>query len=103
MCRMCGERDETISHIVSECKKLAQNDYKKWRHDKVAAVIHWHLCHKFGFPCGSKNYEHFVDIFFIYSLKVTMHKYKLRYLQIYFTILLGRYPEEQKTMTTLGP
>ena len=29
MCRMCGERDETISHIVSECKKLAQNEYKK--------------------------------------------------------------------------
>ena len=61
MCRMCGERDETISHNVSECKKLTQNEYKKWRHDKVAAVIHWHLCHKFGFPCGSKNYEHIVD------------------------------------------
>ena len=43
MCRMCWERDETISHIVSECKKLAQNEYKKWRHDKVVAVIHWHL------------------------------------------------------------
>ena len=28
-CRLCGERDETISHIVSECKELAQNDYKK--------------------------------------------------------------------------
>ena len=61
MCRMCGERDETISHIVSECKKLAQNEYKNWRHDKVTAVIHWHLCHKFGFPYGSKNHEHFVD------------------------------------------
>ena len=24
-------------------------------------MIHWHLCHKFGFSCGSKNYEHFVD------------------------------------------
>ena len=23
-CRMCGEGDETVSHIVSECKKLAQ-------------------------------------------------------------------------------
>ena len=27
-CRLCGERDETVSHIVSECKELAQNDYK---------------------------------------------------------------------------
>jgi len=24
MCRLCGERGETISHIISECKKLAQ-------------------------------------------------------------------------------
>ena len=39
-CRLCGERDETISHIVSECKELAQNDYKKARHDKVAAILH---------------------------------------------------------------
>ena len=28
--RMCGESDETISHIVSECKKLA-----KWQNNKV--------------------------------------------------------------------
>ena len=23
-CKMCGEGDETVSHIESECKKLAQ-------------------------------------------------------------------------------
>ena len=28
-CKMCGEKVETISHIVSECKNLAQNEYKK--------------------------------------------------------------------------
>ena len=28
--RMCGESDETISHIVLECKKLA-----KWQKNKV--------------------------------------------------------------------
>ena len=27
-CRMCGTRNETISHIVSECGKLAQKEYK---------------------------------------------------------------------------
>ena len=26
-CRMCGEGDETVSHIVSECTKLAQKQY----------------------------------------------------------------------------
>ena len=25
MCRMCGEREKTVSHITVECKKLAQD------------------------------------------------------------------------------
>ncbi|XP_068738999.1 uncharacterized protein [Montipora capricornis] len=51
MCRLCGEREETVSHIVAECKKLAQREYKMWRHDKVGQVIHWKLCQKFNIPC----------------------------------------------------
>ena len=39
-CRMCGERDETVSHIVSECKKLDQKQYRGWRQEKVAQMIH---------------------------------------------------------------
>ena len=31
-CRMCGDSDETINHIISECSKLAQKEYKT-RHD----------------------------------------------------------------------
>ena len=27
-CRLCSDRDETINHIISECCKLAQKDYK---------------------------------------------------------------------------
>ena len=38
--RLCGERDETNSHILAECKMLAQKEYKIWRHDQVAKVIH---------------------------------------------------------------
>ena len=29
MCRMCRERGENISHLVSECGTLAQKEYKK--------------------------------------------------------------------------
>ena len=36
---LCGDRDETINHIKSECNKLAQREYKT-RHDCVGKVIH---------------------------------------------------------------
>ena len=41
-CRLCGDRDETINHIISECSKLAQREYKA-RHDWVGKVIHWEM------------------------------------------------------------
>ena len=58
---MCGDKEETISHIISECKQLAQKEYKLSRHDKVAAILHWDICKKNGFECGDKSYEHVVD------------------------------------------
>ena len=41
-CRLCGARDETINHIISECNKLTQREYKA-RHDWVGKVIHWEI------------------------------------------------------------
>ena len=38
-CRLCGHREETIDHIISECSKLAQKEYKT-RHDWAGKVIH---------------------------------------------------------------
>ena len=38
--RLCGDKDETINHIISECSKLAQREYKA-RHNWVGKVIHW--------------------------------------------------------------
>ena len=46
-CRLCGDSDETINHIINECNKLAQKEYKT-RHDWVGKVIHWELCKKFN-------------------------------------------------------
>ena len=45
LCRMCGTRNETISHIVSECGKLAQKEYKT-EDDSVGRYVHWQ---KLGF------------------------------------------------------
>lgn len=44
-CRMCKEKDETITHIVSACLKLAQKEYKRKR-DNVAKAIHLDLWRK---------------------------------------------------------
>ena len=55
---MCGKREESIAHVVAECEKLAQIQYKNWRHDRVGKVIHWELCRKYGFDCTEKWYDH---------------------------------------------
>ena len=54
-CRQCGDRDETINHIISKCSKLAQKEYKA-RHDWVGKGIHWELCKKFKFDHTNKWY-----------------------------------------------
>ena len=56
-CRLCGDRDETINHIISECSKLAQKEYKV-RHDWVGKVIHWEMCKKLKFDHTNKWYMH---------------------------------------------
>ena len=49
--------DETINHIICECSKLAQKEYKT-RHDCVAKVIHREMCRKFQFDHTNKWYKH---------------------------------------------
>ena len=49
---MCDKKSETISHIVSECEKLAQKEYKR-KHDNVARV----LCGKYNMKRSEKWYE----------------------------------------------
>ena len=56
-CRLCGDRDETINHIIRKCSKLAQKEYKT-RHDWVGKVIHWEMCKKFKFDRTNKWYMH---------------------------------------------
>ena len=56
-CRLCGDRDEVINHIISECSKLAQKEYKI-RQDWEGKVIHWELCKKLKFDHANKWYIH---------------------------------------------
>ena len=60
LCRLCSKKGESVSHIVCECKKLAQREYKQ-RHDNVAKVVHWKLCEKYHLEKKDKWYEHAPD------------------------------------------
>ena len=57
---MCRVENETASHIMSECKMLAQKEYKK-RHDNVCRYIHCKLCEKHDFQRTQQWYEHEPD------------------------------------------
>ena len=54
---LCGDRGETLNHIISECSKLAQKEYKT-RHDWIGKVIHWEMCKKSKFDHTNKWYMH---------------------------------------------
>ena len=56
-CRLCGDRDEMINHIISKCSKLAQKEYKT-RHNWVGKVIHWELWKQLKFDNANKWYLH---------------------------------------------
>ncbi len=54
---MCGKVDETINHLISECSKMAQKEYKR-RHDWEGKMIHWDICRKFSIHVSDKWYNH---------------------------------------------
>ena len=54
---MCGTRNGAISHILSECSKLAHNEFKL-RHDSVGRYVHWQFYEKLGFSRARLWYEH---------------------------------------------
>ena len=57
LCRMCGEKGESVGHLISGCKKLAQREYKR-RHDNVARIVHWTLRRKYGLERATHWYDH---------------------------------------------
>ena len=54
---LCGDRDETINHIIIDCSKLAQKEFKT-RHDWMGKVIYWELCKKLTFDHTIKWHMH---------------------------------------------
>ncbi|XP_053114405.1 uncharacterized protein LOC128328439 [Hemicordylus capensis] len=59
-CRLCKEADETVDHLISCCKKIAQTDYKQ-RHGKIAGMIHWNICKKYKLPVVKNWWDHKIE------------------------------------------
>ena len=59
-CRLCDECEETVMHVLTECKKIAQTEYKKW-HDKVATWTHWRLCQIYRLPHADSWHKHLTE------------------------------------------
>ena len=55
---LCGDRVETINHIINECSILAQKGIKT-KHDWVGKMIHWERSKKFKFDHTNKWYMHY--------------------------------------------
>ena len=55
--KLCGDRNETMNHIISDCRILAQKE-DKTRDNWVGKVIYWELCKKFKFDHTNKWYMH---------------------------------------------
>jgi hypothetical protein len=45
-CRKCGEKGETIEHVISGCRTMANEEYIK-RHNNVAKIIHKNLAYEY--------------------------------------------------------
>ena len=60
--RLSDDRDETVNHIIIECSKFAQKEYKT-RHNWAGKVILWELCKKFKFDHTNKWYMNNTETF----------------------------------------
>ena len=54
---MCKSANETVTHILAACPKLAQTEYLK-RHNAVAAVIHKNICDEYGIETAKQTWLH---------------------------------------------
>ena len=47
LCRLCGLKQETVSHLLSGCERLSQTEYL-YRHNNVLKCLYFELLKQFG-------------------------------------------------------
>ena len=56
-CRLCKAPEETVSHILTGCPKIAQTEYLK-KHNSVAGVIHKNICDVYNIATTKQAWLH---------------------------------------------
>jgi hypothetical protein len=56
-CISCKSENETVTHILAACPKLAQTEYLN-RHNAVAAVIHKTICDEYNIETAKQTWLH---------------------------------------------
>ena len=95
--RLCGNRDETINHIISKCCKLTQREYKT-RHNRMGKVILWELCKKLKFNHTNKWYIHNPES----ALENEIHKILWNFEIQIGLLILANQPDQQKKENQLN-
>lgn len=54
LCRLCREKEETISYVVAQRKMLTQNKYHLQQHDRHGVVFNWVMRKRYEFLTGTK-------------------------------------------------
>ena len=57
MCGICGQFQETVDHLASECPELAKTEYIQTL-NKAPAYLHWTICKHYNIKVQDKHYEH---------------------------------------------
>lgn len=57
MCRMCKNNEETVSHLLSGCSKLAGTDYTT-RHNEVGKILHRNICTQYEIQTSEQYWRH---------------------------------------------
>ena len=56
-CRMCKNKDETVSHLLTGCSKLAPTEYIR-RHNEVARLVHRNICESYNIEVRRPRWKH---------------------------------------------
>ena len=57
LCRLCSEKNESVTHLICGCKVLAQKEYNRI-HDNIARIVHWMVCGRYSIGRVDGWYEH---------------------------------------------